>query len=250
MKVILSGYSGTLAPYIKEALEQRGHDVILWDHKVLLIDDKPAIKAFLDQHKPDVFFHIATGPESWLETIIELIKPMNLPLLFTSTESVFDDSQQGPFSTNTPPLAKGDYGQYKIRCEKIISANYPDQSYIVRIGWQIALTPEKNNMLYYLVAQEQVEASTEWILSTSFMPDTANALIDIVEQGRPGLYHVDGNLENWDYFTLVTELKEAFNLPIEVIKSNAFKRNNRLQSDILLVKSIQERIAEIKGSIK
>jgi len=78
------------------------------------------------------------------------------------------------------------------------------------------------------------------------MPDTAAALIDILEKFPPGVYHVDGNTENWDYYTLVTELKEVFDLPIEVIKTDSFKRNNRLLSEINLVKSIQERIAELK----
>jgi len=157
---MLTGYSGTLAPYIKDALDKRGHEVILWDHKVIRVDDTFAMREFFLQNKPDVFFHLATGPESWLESIINLSKPLNIPLLFTSTESVFDETQEGPFTIDTPALAKGDCGQYKIRCEKIINEKYPDNSYIVRIGWQIGMEALKNNMLYYLVAQGKVEAST------------------------------------------------------------------------------------------
>lgn len=250
MKVMLTGFTGTLAPYIYRALIADGHEVVLWDRYEVLPDDKVAVKTFIETHQPDVFFHIATGPETWLKTIIEVIKPKRIPLVFTSTESVFDETQAGPFTVTTPPLATGDYGQYKIACEKLIAAHYPENTYVVRLGWQIAMEPLKNNMLNYLVTAKSVEASTEWVLSTSFMPDTAQALIKLINDQPPGLYHLDGNSENWDFYTLVCTLKAAFDLPIEVIKTDHFKRNNRLLSDVKLVNSIQERLTAMqKGDI-
>ena len=245
MKVILTGMTGTLAPYVNDALKKKGYEVIAWNRSDVSTENQEEINQFIQKTQPDYFFHLATGPEAWIQKIINALKPYSIPFLFTSTESVYDESQKGPFTTKTEPGSMSDYGKYKRSCENTINENYADNAYIVRIGWQIGLEPVKNNMLKYLVNNSPIYASDQWIPSTSFMPDTANALIKIIESFQPGLYHVDGNEENWNFYQIVVSLKEVFSLPITIYKDSSFTRNNRLINDPILIQSIQETIRQL-----
>lgn len=247
MKVILTGFTGTLAPYVQKALLEKGYEVVLWNRHDVSTEDQTRINRFIEKEKPDYFFHLATGPEAWIERILIALKPVGTTFLFTSTESVFDQTQEGPFTVDTEPRSTSDYGSYKIACEKLIRKTFQDRAYIVRLGWQIGLHPEKNNMLAYLVREGTVHASDEWIPSTSFMPDTADALVRIIETCPPGTYHVDGNAENWSFFQIASALRDAFDLPVQVVKDNRLWHNNRLLSERVLTKSIQDRLREISA---
>ena len=248
MKAIITGMGGTLAPYIHDKFISEGWEIIVWKRHLVPIEDLDAIKTFIANEKPDVFLHIAPGPVEWIEKIIEAIKPFGIPLVFTSSEAVYADSQEGPFSIDDIPRSKHNYGKYKLMCENIINRDYIENSYIIRLGWQIALHTHKNNMLAYLVNEGRIKASKEWILSTSFMPDTAYGIYRLIKKYPPGLYHLDSNQDNLSYFEIITLLKEAFMLPITIEEDNAFKRNNQLFSEEPLVQNIKQSILKYKNT--
>jgi len=248
MKAIITGMSGTLAPYIFDKFVNEDWEMIIWERHLVSIDDLEAIKKFVEKIQPDLFLHMATGPVEWIEKIIEAIKPFGIPFVFTSSEAVYDDSQEGPFSVNDIPRSKHNYGKYKLKCENIINRDYMENSYIIRLGWQIALHTHKNNMLAYLVTEGHIKASKEWILSASFMPDTAYGIYRLIKKYPPGLYHLDGNQENLSYYELITLLKEAFMLPITIEEDNTFKRNNQLLSDEPLVHNLKQSILKYKDT--
>lgn len=245
MRAIITGMTGTLAPYVHEYFSTHGYELIVWHKNEVPIDDAVAIKKFIKDSKPDIFLHIATGPTEWIEIILSVLKPSKIPFVFISSEAVFDETQTGPFSVETIPKAKGDYGKYKIACENIINRDYEKNSYIIRLGWQIALHTHKNNLLAFLVNEVHVKASKNWILAASFMPDTAEAIFKIVDQYAPDIYHLDGNSEHWDFYTLVRHLKASFNLPITLEAIEDTKRNNQLNNTPLLIRSIKERLETI-----
>ena len=180
MKAIITGMNGTLAPYIHDKFISENWEVIVWERHLVPIEDLDAINTFIANEQPDVFLHIASGPVDWIKNIIEAIKPFGIPLVFTSSEAVYDDSEEGPFSIDDIPRSKHNYGKYKLMCENIINRDYIENSYIIRLGWQIALHTHKNNMLAYLVNEGHIKASKEWILSTSFMPDTAYGIYRLI----------------------------------------------------------------------
>jgi dTDP-4-dehydrorhamnose reductase len=244
MKAIITGMTGTLAPYVYEYFSNHGCEMIIWHTSDVAIDDPKAINQFITDVQPDVFLHIATGPVSWIEYILVALKPYNIPFVFTSSEAVFDEKQLGPHNVESIPRAKGDYGKYKIACENIINRDYEKNSYIMRLGWQIALHTHKNNLLAFLVNEAHIEASTKWILAASFMPDTAEAIFNILSL-KPDIYHLDGNHDNWDFYTLCHSLKAAFKLPITIEATDDFDHNTRLESHPILIRSIQQRIKMI-----
>jgi dTDP-4-dehydrorhamnose reductase len=246
MKVIITGASGTLAPYIIKVLKQKDIQVVIWDRDVVAIDQSKAIDAFMDQVKPDYFLHIATGPIDWLKEIVSSIKERQIPLLFTSTVSVFSDEQTGPFAVEDKPLSESDYGLYKQACEDYIKNNYGDKSLILRLGWQIALEPKKNNMLTYLVGQEEIHASTAFIPATSFMHESAKVIVSFLEDFTPGLYQFDQNIDNLSFYEIASKMNELFSLEAKILQSDSPKINSRMKNNVPKVSSLDQTIKNLK----
>lgn len=248
MKAIITGMNGTLAPYIYDLFSERGYDMTIWHRSEVAIDDAEAIHQFIEKVSPDIFLHVATGPKEWLALIIQALKPHHIPLVFMSSEAVYDESQTGPFDPSVIPFARSDYGKYKIACEDIINHEYADHTYIIRLGWQIATHTHKNNLLAYLVTEEHVKASKNWILSTSFMPDTASAVFQLISDFPPDIYHLDSNKGNWNFYELVKRLKDAFLLPITLEAIDDKPRNNRLIGEHNIIQSLEETLKAIVDS--
>lgn len=246
MKIIITGANGTLAPYIIKVLEKEEVDVTIWDRDIIPVDDQKKIDAFIDQVKPDYFLHIATGPLDWVKEIVRTVKRHHIPLLFTSTVSVFSDNQSGPFDVDTKPLSESDYGLYKQACEDYITREYGGYSVILRLGWQIALEPVKNNMLAYLVNEHHVDASTSFIPATSFMHESAKVIVDLLEDFSPGLYQFDQNIDDWSFYEIASKLKELFDLDIEITKVDEPVINSRMINNGIKEKSLEETMSKLK----
>lgn len=230
MKAIITGMKGTFAPYIYEHLKENQWELIAWERQNLPNDNKEALENFIKEHMPDVFIHVANGSVEWLTFIIEGIRPYSIPLVFISSDTVFS-GKEGPFTINDIPHAINDYGHYKITCERLIASKYKEYSYVIRLGWQIAHHTHKNSLLSYLINEEHVHASDDWILSTSFMSDSAAAIEKILRQYPTGIYHLDSNEDNLTFYELVTKLKDIYKLPITIEKTHTTKHNSRLLSD-------------------
>jgi dTDP-4-dehydrorhamnose reductase len=246
MKVIITGANGTLAPYIIQVLKERDIDVVVWNRDAVDIDKEKAIHAFIERVQPDYFLHIATGPIDWLKRIISCIKERHIPLIFTSTVSVFSDNQKGPFTVDDKPLSESDYGLYKQACEDYIKTQYQDHSVILRLGWQIALEPKKNNMLTYLVSQEEIHASKAFIPATSFMHESAKVLANFLEDFTPGLYQFDQNTNNLSFYEIAQKMNELFSLEANIIPSDSPIINSRMENNLKGVLSLQETIRNLR----
>lgn len=242
MNVILTGITGTLAPFVLEELEKHGHRVTLWQREDVNLENSEEIRKYIEKQNPDYFIHIATGPESWLDAILDVLVNLEIPLLWTSSEAVFGSHQIGPFDVDSMPEPRDEYGKYKRHIEEMIIKKYPERSHIVRLGWQIGNKPEKNNMLAYLVQGKNIEASTNWILSTSFMEDTAEALVKLLDSTDFGICHLDSNQDDLSFYEIVIELKEKYNLLINIIQKSEPIRNNRLVAKRDSIASIGDRL--------
>lgn len=218
MQLLITGLNGTLAPHLARAAAAAGHTVLGWDRQQVSPDDLPACRAWLDLLKPDAIAHLGFGAEAWAGLMARWAAERGAPFLFTSTAMVFDHVPDGPHRVDDPRTARDDYGQYKIRCEDAVREAHP-QACIARIGWQIDAgtggAAQGNNMLAALDAEQQrdgrIRASTAWVPACSFMPDTAAALLQLIETRASGTAHLDSNAdEALSFFTLVQQLKRRF----------------------------------------
>ncbi len=157
----------------------------------------------------------------------------------------------GPHSPNDACTATDDYGRYKVRCENAVLAANPAAT-VVRIGWQIHADADGhargNNMLAHLAAQQhrdgQIVASTCWRPACSFMDDTAEALLGLVEQPVAGVVHVDSNaFEGHVFDRIVAALKREFRREDWVIVAEeGYRHDQRLAGGAALVPGLSTRL--------
>lgn len=240
---LVTGLNGRLAPYLKDALEDDGIQVVAFDRQVVPIEDRALQQRFLINHNIDVVFHLATGPEQWAATLAELAGERQIPFLFTSTESVFNPDSTGPFTPIHPADASGDYGRYKIACEQAVRAANPD-TIIARLGWQMFDNFDQDNLLTHVRDMHDskgwLEASTEWLPAVAYVEHTMSALISLAKQNQAGTFHIGGNDIGWSFHRLVQEINQHFNLGWDIREGVAPSRDGRLMDDRVPSQQIQQ----------
>jgi dTDP-4-dehydrorhamnose reductase len=243
MKVLVTGTNGTVAPVVVERLAASGHGVVAWDRSRVSPDDPAAVRAFVARVSPDWIVHAATGSPDWAET---LAAASGLParLLYVSSASVFSGRGPAPIRTDAAPDAADDYGVYKAECERRVAAANAD-TLIVRIGWQIGDAPGGNTMLTYLAEAHArdgaIRASTRWFPACSFLRDTADAFLELMEREAAGVYHVDGN-PGLSFFEIASRLNRLHETPWTVVPSDDFVFDNRMADDRVAVAPITLRL--------
>lgn len=228
MRLLITGLGGTLAPRLAEAARAAGHDVIGWDRRAVDPEDEAASERWLQAQAPDAVAHLGMGSArlaGWLAARCERF-------VFTSTAMVFDHDPDGPHHVGDARSARDDYGRYKIACEDAILAASRSAA-IARIGWQIDPTQPGNNMRMALDDWQRrdghVAASAAWVPACSFMADTAQALLALLERPAPGLHHLDSNAEDaWPFDRLVRALAHAFARPWLVRVHTDYRHDQRL----------------------
>ncbi len=243
MKFLITGMHGTVAPVLARTLADRGGLIVPWDRAAHPVTPCDAVRFFIECEKPDVFCHLAMGSPDWAEDAAQACADHGIPFLYTSSVSVFSASQVGPFTVNDWPQPNDDYGRYKLECEQRVQSAHP-QAHVVRIGWQIDHTLSGNQMVAYLDRtfgeQGGIEASTRWYPGCSFLPDTAEALVQILD-APPGLYHLDGN-PGWNFFEIAFGLNRLLGEPWTVVPVDGFVQNHRMLDPRIAVAPISSRL--------
>lgn len=199
-RLLITGLSGTLAPHLARAAASAGWEVLGWDRQRIPTDDADAVAAHLQASSPDAIAHLALGPVSFAAGLARHAAKQGVPLLFTSTAMVFHHQPDGPHRPDDERTAQDDYGRSKVAAEDAMRVACP-AARIARIGWQIDEAAEGNNMLATLDRwqreQGRIAASRCWIPACSFMPDTAAALLSLLEDDAVAgqTVHLDSNAE-------------------------------------------------------
>jgi dTDP-4-dehydrorhamnose reductase len=223
--------NGTVAPALARILERAGHSVVAWNRAEVSPEDPEACRAFIAKTAPDWFFHVAMGSPDWAEELARTCAQSGIKFLFTSTVSVYANTQRGPFSIDIKPEPNDDYGRYKLECEQRIAAANP-KSIVARLGWQIGTAPGSNNMIDYLDKTFRTEgvirASTKWIPSCAFLEDTVAALAKLIQSHPPGLYHLEGNPDGLNFFEITTHLNRLRDNPWKIAAGELPDQDNRM----------------------
>jgi dTDP-4-dehydrorhamnose reductase len=245
--VLITGLGGTLAPVLGEAFAARGETVAGWDRGRVDPEDRAGGEALLDELDPDVVCHLAMGAESWAAALAAWCRARRRPFLFTSTAMVFDRVPDGPHRVGDPRTAKDAYGRYKIRCEDAIRGA-SNAAIVARIGWQIGDARGGNNMLEALYRMAEVSgavrASRRWLPACSFMRDTADALLALLDRGEPGVFHLDANADcALDFPTIARRLSRLHGTDWAIESNDDYLHDQRLPDSRVRLPPLADRLA-------
>lgn len=235
MNAYITGLTGTVAPWLMRSLQKAN---VLPVGKHLHLSDISQIQdSLLDLGCQPIhyLFHLALGPIEWATALATYAFEKRIPFVYISTASVFDDNASGPYTIEAIPKPQSGYGLYKYQCEQAVKKVNP-HAFIIRIGWQIDpnQNPTTNNMFKFFHDQRQTQGkitvSSRFYPSSSFLPDTTEAIAKIALTMKPGLYHVNGN-HTLSLYEIALKLKERYQLDWVIEKDDTFSRNDVLLDD-------------------
>lgn len=257
MRALITGATGTIGTDLCKSLSQKNIEVILWNRQTVPIDNYQLMEDFVKQVQPDVIFHLAyasklSGFENeswkvnyeWSSELAWIARQQQIKFLFTSTNLVFSNQQQGPYTASSKPGAENGYGYEKRRAEeRVIAQN--TAAIVVRLGWQIGTQPGTNNMIDYLERKMnefgEVRASTLWRPACSFLDDTCEKLIDIAVGYEPELYMIDSN-ERWNFYEIAKALNHLHGHRWKIIPTDDYIADNRMIDERVKMLSLNQRL--------
>lgn len=259
MKALVTGARGAVGTALTRALERGGHRVVTWDRGRVPIDEYHVMESYVRDQAPDVLFHLAiasqpTGRDNeswmvnheWSSELAWIARVLGVGMVFTSTVMVFSNQNQGPFTSESIADASEGYGFEKRCAENRVRYQNPDAR-IARLGWQIGAAPGSNNMIDFLQRNHEqhgrVRASTRWYPATSFLDDTAAALIRIASMPAD-IYMLDANA-SWTFYEIARALSRRHGDTWKIEPTDDFVYDQRMRDARVSLPSLVERLPEL-----
>ncbi len=114
-----------------------------------------------------------------------------VPMLYLSTDYVFDGEKEAPYLENDVPNPLNVYGKSKLEGERHVR-ELLERFWIVRTSWLFG--PRGKNfvrtILDRLRAGEPLRVVNDQIGAPTYTADLAAKLLEVIEKGRFGVYHV------------------------------------------------------------
>lgn len=225
-RLLVTGAGGMLGQALVACLESRGHVVIALPRERLDVTNYEQVVEQLNLHTPDLVLHCAaytkvdqaeSEPELAFfingygtENLAVACNHINIPLLYVSSDYVFDGEKNRPYTTwdDTKPLSI--YGKTKLAGERAIMRHLR-RFYIVRTSWLYG--PNGKNFVETILQMAQ-DGKPLRVVADQFGSPTctlslSETIADLIETERWGIYHAsDDGVTNWHEFAreIVSEL--------------------------------------------
>lgn len=164
------------------------------------------------------------------ETIASACKKLDIPMMYLSTDYVFDgqgDTPWKPDQKNYAPLNV--YGETKLAGEQAIS-QILDKFFIVRIAWVFGVHGNNfiKTMLRLGANHDVLTVVDDQIGTPTYTYDLARLLVDMIETKQYGYYHAtnEGGYISWYEFAC------------EIFRQAAALGHNCYDTDNLTVKPV------------
>lgn len=234
MRVLITGAGGMLGKALMSCLESRDHQVKGLPKEELDVTNYNQVKQTLEAERPEIVIHAAaytkvdqaeSEPDlAYLingfgtENIAVVCNKLAIPMVYVSTDYVFDGEQNRPYYPwdQTRPLSI--YGKSKLAGERAVQ-HHLNQFYIVRTSWLYG--PHGRNFVD-TIYQMAKEGKPLRVVSDQFGTPTctltlSETIADLIVTGRWGVYHgTDGGVTNWfEFARAITSDMSVSVTPIE-----------------------------------
>lgn len=244
MKIFVTGVGGQLGFDVMNELKKRGHEgvgsdilpevpVLTAPYAALDITDEQAVKETISRIQPDAVIHCAAWTavdaaededkkdkvyqinETGTKNIASACKDADIPMMYISTDYVFDGQGETPWEpdcTDYAPLNV--YGDSKLKGELAVSGLLY-KYFIVRIAWVFG--QNGNNFIRTMLRvgkdHDQISVVNDQIGTPTYTYDLARLLVDMIQTEEYGYYHAtnEGGYISWYDFT-----KEIFRQAAEL----------------------------------
>lgn len=237
-KLLVTGASGMLGQALCACLESRGHNVVPMPKESLDVTNYEQVASSLAKIKPDLVLHCAaytkvdqaeSEPElAFLingygtENLAVTASKLDIPLLYISTDYVFDGTNTKPYTTWDPTCPLSVYGKSKVAGENAVMRHL-SKFYIVRTSWLYG--PFGRNFVdtIYSKAQEgnPLRIVSDQVGSPTCTLSLSEMIADLIVTERWGVYNAtDEGVTNW--YEFAKEICADFDIEITPISTKEY----------------------------
>lgn len=217
MRVLVTGVKGQLGHDVMNELAARGYEGVGVDVDEMDITDADAVSRVMREAHVDQVVHCAAwtavdAAEDQVElcrkvnalgteNIAKMCKELDLPMIYLSTDYVFDGQGNRPWEPDDPVTAPLNvYGQTKYEGEQAVQ-KYLEKYYIVRIAWVFGVNGKNfiKTMLNLGKTHDALTVVSDQIGTPTYTYDLAKLLVDMLEKEEYGIYHAtnEGGYISW-----------------------------------------------------
>ncbi len=247
MRALITGAAGRLGRQL-ERLLNANHDVITTDiagdvNVKVDLTDYDACRRLIQDSRPAIVLHAAAwtdvdgcarDPQQALTVnglatahLAALTASRGLPMLYISSNEVFDGALGRPYSEYDRPNPINPYGYSKRYGERALAQVNP-RHYIVRTAWLFA--HGGGNFIQAILAAagagKSLRVVTNEVANPTYATDLAAALADLIESERFGSYHLvnEGAISRWQFARAILDCAGYAETPVERISRHEWRR--------------------------
>jgi len=241
MRILVTGSTGLLGRTLCPMLDKEGFQYWACNSKIFDVTNTKMVNEIMNKISLDFIVHLAAvtnvdaaedDPEHahlvnaiGTKNIAHIAKKHNIPILYVSTNQVFDGKSDKPYKTTDTTNPLNVYGKTKLEGEKeIIKAT--KKYYILRTSWLYGAGGYVDAMLTFSNFRKEISVVNDQVGSPTRAEDVASKIIEIIKENKPyGIYHIaSSGSTDWASFTQkIFEIKKR-DVTVNVIDKSDFPR--------------------------
>lgn len=222
-KILVTGANGMLGKDLCPILEQNNYTVIKTNSQIMDITDFEMTNKVISEQKPDIIIHCAAYTNvdkaqedfetakqinsTGTENLAQICSTKDIPILYISTDYVFDGTKQTPYTPDDEPNPINNYGLTKYYGEQAIQ-KFCKKYYIIRTSWLYGIHGKNFvETMLSLAAKPELKVVNDQTGCPTWTVDLSNGIIKLLKNEIYGIYHICSSGETtWYGFA-----KEIFN---------------------------------------
>ena len=256
--ILVTGSTGQLGSDVVKELLKRGYSTLSPNRSEFNLCSEDSIRNYILNSNCEAIVHCAAYTQvdkaedekdlcikintTATKHIVKCAKILDIPMIYISTDYVFDGTKDGEYTENDETNPINIYGESKLAGEKYVQ-EILDKYYIVRTSWVFNINGKNfiETMLRLSKANNQLSIVNDQIGSPTYTKDLPRLLVDMLETSKYGLYHAtnEGYCSWYEFANTIFKLANI-NIDIKAINSNEYasraKRplNSKLSKDKLI----------------
>ena len=247
MKILITGAAGKLGSRLVARLRSQHNvadaDIVGAVSHVLDVSDYQACQRLVADLRPDIVLH----PAAWTDVngcaldpakalringlgtgnLAAITARCGIPMLYVSTNEVFDGELDRAYSEYDRPNPVNAYGYSKWYGERAVAQVNP-RHYIVRSAWLFAHGGRNfiQAVLGAARAGEPLRVVVNEVANPTYTDDLAAAIARLIESERFGIYHLvnEGAVSRWQFARFALDEAGFADTPIARISRHEWPR--------------------------
>jgi dTDP-4-dehydrorhamnose reductase len=206
--LLIAGGGGALAQALANVCIVRGLPYRVLPRAELDVADPASIATALRQWRPWAVINAAgssrvdraeAAPDRcWRENVgaaaalSRACAAAGIPLVTFSSHLVFGGDKQEPYLEDDPVAPRGVYAAAKAEAERLLLADFPE-ALVIRAGSFFGPWDGRNMLtraIRHIAAGRPFAAASDVTVSPTYLPDLADATLDLLMDGERGIWHL------------------------------------------------------------